>query len=147
MAIRTIYDHLIQNTDQNLYSCCIFLDLSKAFDTDDHKILLNKMKSNCGIRGVALNLFASYLSNHRQYTKIHNENSNLHKITFGVPQGSSLGPILFLLYINEMPLVTKFDITLFADDRPMHLSLADKNLSSLEHRLNEELSIQKWMVL
>ena len=147
MAIRTIYDHLIQNTDQNLYSCCIFIDLSKAFDTVDHKILLNKMKSNFGIRGVALNLFASYLSNRRQYTKIRNENSNLHKITFGVPQGSSLGPILFLLYINEMPLVTKFDITLFADDRPMHLSLADKNLSSLEHRLNEELSIQKWMVL
>ena len=69
------------------------------------------MKSNFGIRGIALNLFASYLSNRQQYTKIRNENSNLHKITCGVPQGSSLGPILFLLYINKMLLVTKFDIT------------------------------------
>ena len=64
MAISNIYDHLIQNIDQNLYSCSIFLDLFKAFDTVDHKILLNKMKSNFGIKGIALNQFASYLKGH-----------------------------------------------------------------------------------
>ena len=73
MAISNIYDHLIQNIDQNLYSCCIFFDLFKVFDTVDHKILLNKMKSNFGIISIALNLFASYLSNRQQYTKIRNE--------------------------------------------------------------------------
>ena len=89
MAISNTYDHLIQNIDQNLYSCCIFLDLFKAFDTVTHKILLNNMKSNFSIRGIALNLFACYLSNREQYTKIGNKNSNLHKITCGVQQGSS----------------------------------------------------------
>ena len=80
-----------------------FLDLSKAFDTVNQKNLLNKTKSNFGIKGIALNLFANYLSNCQQYTKICNENSNSHKITSGVSEDPSLRPILFLLYLNKMP--------------------------------------------
>ena len=72
-------------------------------------------------------------------TKTYNENSNLHKITCGIPQDSSLGPILFSLYINEIPSAAKFDITVFADDT--YLSLADKNLSLLERRVNEKLYV------
>ena len=70
MAVSNIYDKLIKNIEQNLYSCCLFLDLSKAFDTVDHKILLTKMRKNFGIRGVTLELFRSYLSDRYQYTNV-----------------------------------------------------------------------------
>ena len=85
----------------------------------------------------------SYLSN-RQYTKIYLNKSKLGKITCGVPQGSSLGPLLFLLYINDLPLASQFDTTLFADDT--YLTLSDKSLSGLELKANNELrKTDTWM--
>ena len=94
--------------------------------------------------GLALQLMESYLSNRQQYTKIHPCKSKLGKITCGVPQGSSLGPLLFLLYINDLPLVSQFDTTLFADDT--YLTLSDKSLSGLELKANNELrKIDTWM--
>ena len=94
----------------------IFIDLSKAFDTIDHSNLLVKL-DRYGIRGNANCLIKSYLSNRVQYTEIHNERSDTLTIKFGVPQGSVLGPLLFLLYINDISNCSDLGtFILFADD-------------------------------
>ena len=94
----------------------IFIDLSKAFDTIDHKILLMKLEHN-GIRGNAYNLIASYLSNRLQYIAIFGIESDKLSVEYGVPQGSVLGPLLFLIYINDMLNCSKLGaFVLFADD-------------------------------
>ena len=127
-----------------MYTCCVFLDLPKAFDTVDHQILLDKLERNYGIRGLALQLMESYLSNRQQHTKIHPYKSKLGKTTCGVPQRSSLGPLLFLLYINHLPLVSQFETTLYTDDT--YLTLSDKSLSGLELKANNEpRKIDTWM--
>ena len=134
----------LNEIDQNLYNCGIFLDLSKAFDTVNHNILANKLENYFGFRGRALELMKSYLTNRFQYTKIGNSKSKLLPIECGVPQGSSLGPLLFTLYINDLPLASKFSATLYADDT--YLALSDKNLTQLETRVNDQLQfINAWL--
>ena len=94
----------------------IFIDLSKAFDTIDHKILLEKL-GHYGVRGNALALIESYLSNRKQYVATLGENSDQLNVIYGVPQGSCLGPLLFLIYINDINNVSATsDLVLFADD-------------------------------
>ena len=102
-AIGIIHDKLIQNLDNDLYNCCIFLDLSKAFVTADHNILISKLDYNFGIRGTALDLMKSYFSNRYQYVKINDSLSSYQSVTCGNPQGSTLGPLLFLMYVNDLP--------------------------------------------
>ena len=101
------------------------MDLSKAFDTVDHEILINKMEYY-GIRGVANNWFTSYLRDHRQTVTINNTTSSEKNISCGVPQGSVLGPLLFILYIN--------DFHLFADDA--NLFSRHKNINILQSHVN-----------
>ena len=113
-----------------------FLDLAKAFDSVSHEILLRKMH-HYGIRGKALELFKSYLSSRSQYVKLNASKSSLMGIEFGVPQGSILGPLLFLLFINDLPNASKFYIKLFADDT--FLCAQDKDFSNLEREVNIEL--------
>ena len=143
-AISNIYEKLIQNSDKGMYTCCIFLDLTKAFDTVNHDILLHKMKNFYEFRGLAFKLMQSYLSNRKQYTKMNSFMSDRSKIEYSVPQGSSLGPLLFLLHINDLPLASLFDTILFADDT--FLALSDHNLYKLQNRVNIKLNkINLWM--
>ena len=107
----------------------LFVDLTKAFDTVDHDILLYKL-DNYGIRGHANNFFRSYLSNCKQFTIVNGEKSELQEINFGVPQGSVLCPVLFLLYLNDLhEAVGKDNTRLFADDTGLFIH--DKNLNVL----------------
>ena len=109
-------DNLIQALDNREYVLGVFLDFSKAFDTVDHSILLDKLY-HYGVRGCAYHWFQSYLSNRSQRVTYDGVKSSLGFIKCGVPQGSILGPLLFLLYINDLSPVCKhaFPI-LFADE-------------------------------
>ena len=115
-ALIEITDQIRLSMDNNQITCGIFVDLSKAFDTVNHDILLDKLE-NLGIRGKALELFKSYLSDRVQYVNIDNCNSKTRPIRYGVPQGSVLGPLFFLLFINDLPkCCPSGKVRIFADD-------------------------------
>ena len=130
--------------DVKLFTCGIFLDLKKAFDTINHSILLKKL-NHYGIRGIINDWFSSYLLGHSQVTEIDSNLSTINKISCGVPQGSVLGPLLFLIYINDFHNSSeKLSFYLFADDT--NLLYADKNLKSLEKTVNNELvRVSDWL--
>ena len=111
-----MYDKISSAIDNKEYTVGIFIDLSKAFDIVDHDILLSKLE-HYGIRGTALSWFENYLNNREQYVEFNGHRSELWRIKCGVPQGSILGPLLFLVYINDLCNVSKVvDFILFADD-------------------------------
>ena len=143
-AILDIYEKLLSNLDKGLNSCAIFLDLAKAFDSVDHEILLSKLPKY-GIRGNILNFFKSYLTSRSQFVKIGRTESSALPIKFGVPQGSILGPLLFLLFINDLPNASNFFIKLFADDT--FLCAQNKDIELLETEVNGELvKVNRWLV-
>ena len=120
------------------YGIGIFIDLSKAFDTLDHKILLQKLE-HYGIRGQILSWIKSYLKNRKQFVDLEGVKSGLKDITVGVPQGSILGPLLFLIYVNDLPAsVDLLRPIMFADDT--NLVIKGKNLQLLRAIVESELS-------
>ena len=132
------------NIDKGLYSCGVFIDLQKAFDTVDHNILLSKLH-HYGIRGLPNQWFRSYLTNRQQFVSISGHSSQKRPVEHGVPQGSVLGPLLFLIYINDLPNAIKNSETnLFADDTCLLSS--DSDLEHLETKINTDLAdLSTWL--
>ena len=131
LAINEFIDKITKAIDKGKYTIGIFLDLSKAFDTINHTILIKKLEYY-GIRGIALKWFQNYLTSRKQIVKYNDIMSEAMTITTGVPQGSILGPLLFLLYINDIQNCSELVSTiLFADDTNIfhsHSCLKDLNL-------------------
>ena len=136
-----LLDYLRTNVSEGKYVGMVLLDLQKAFDTVDHNILYEKL----GHMGVgSLNWFKSYLDNRQQLVNIDGTNSEPGTVTCGVPQGSLLGPLLFLCYINDMPISVKCKLLLYADDSAILVSGTDPN--AISNILSKELnSCQNWL--
>ena len=105
-ALINITEKIKESIDKGKYGCGIFIDLRKAFDTVNHDILLLKME-HYGVRGSTLQWFKPYLHERKQYVYINGECSELKQISCGVPQGSVLVPLFFLIYINDLPNISK----------------------------------------
>ena len=137
LAIIFLVDKISCALEEGDYVLGLFLDFSKAFDTVNHDILFEKLEFY-GIRGTALNWFRSYLDMREQYVVFDGVKSTCNYISCGVPQGSILGPLLFLIYINDLAMVSdKIFSLLFADDSNMFLTGKDPN--SLIDIMNEEM--------
>ena len=137
MAITELVDKIVKAVEKNEATVGIFLDLSKAFDTINHDILLYKL-NHYGFRGVALEWLKSYLTDRKQFVRYQMHDSGHKTIQCGVPQGSILGPLLFILYINDIVNATSlFDVFLFADDTTLLYSHPD--IASQNDIINNEL--------
>lgn len=143
-ALLNIKHELIKNIEQRLYSLGLFIDFRKAFDSVYHDVLTHKL-SKYGVRGVVLDLLKNYLINRRQYVRMNNSASAYADITRGVLQGSILGPLLFIIYINDLcdiPCSPK--LIMYADDTNIFFS--GTSILELEHHVNKYLhQLSGWL--
>ena len=144
MALIILIDKISEALENGDCVIGIFLDFSKAFDTVDHIILLQKMDLY-GIQDNTISWFENYLSNRKQYVTYNGIKSQTEKINCGVPQGSILGPLLFLIYINDLSTVSEACMSiLFADDTNMFFT--GNHLKTMATVFNEELiRVQEWL--
>ena len=145
-AIISLTEHIRQLLDKGHYACGIFIDLEKAFDTVSHNILCNKLEFY-GLRGNINRLLQSYLGNRKQYVSLNGIDSEVKDVTCGVPQGSSLGPLLFLLYINDFRFcLSKTSSGHFADDT--FIVYNSKKAKTIETIIDTELKhVVEWLAL
>ena len=138
-------DYCYKNIDEGHKVLGIFFDLQRAFEIVDFGILLRKLY-NYGIRGLMYNWFENYLQDRKQYTVVNSIPSKIEYITCGVPQGSVLGPLLFLIYVNDIyNAIREYDLKLFADDT--NLFMSGKSLPELESKANICLAkLQVWFL-
>ena len=148
-ACLELTDSIAHQLDEGNTPFCLFLDLSKAFDTLDHSILLNKL-SHYGVPNANLKWFDNYLSNRKQYVEIDGVKSQVKNVSMGVPQGSILGPLLFIIYMNDISTASKiFNVILYADDTSLASVLNAFNLGRepISTHINQELDkINTWLM-
>ena len=143
-ALISITEKLRDALDTGHFACGVFIDLKKAFDTVDHKILISKLE-HYGVRGIIKDWLSSYLDNRKQFVSLNGFKSSLNFITCGFPQGSVLGPLLFLIYITDLSSSVKHSVVHhFADDT--NLICINKSLKLLNKHINYDLKgITDWL--
>ena len=137
-ALTSLLDKIYVSVDNGFVVCCIFLDFSKAFDTINHFILLEKLKYCFNFSEAAVSWIKSYLSGRSFFVEVGDSNSNFFDLSCGVPQGSILGPLLFIMYINDIIKCLKHsDAVIYADDTSIVFKA--NSLSMLEEIVNHDL--------
>ena len=137
-AINDFIGNIVEGIDQNQHTIAVFLDMSKLFDTIKHSVLFEKLH-NCGIRGVALNWFKSYLTDRKLIVRFDNTDSDVYNVEYGTAQGSVLGPILYNFFTNNLTLQLKFSHCIcFADDTTIFIRGA--NLNFMKKKLRDDLA-------
>ena len=147
-ALVRVTNDLLLAADNGLLSVLLLLDLSAAFDTIDHSILLRRLEGLVCIKGTALKWFESYLSNRTQFVNIHDTPSRRYAVNHGVPQGSVLGPILFSLYMLPLgDIIRKHSIQFhcYADDTQLYLSLKPDEINNFAKLQDCVQDINNWM--
>ena len=145
-SVRRLVDQLLFDLDKNNVSGIAFVDYKKAFDLIDHQLLLQKLKL-LGIGEDYLPLFTSFLSDRKQYVNVNGCHSKTENVNFGVPQGSILGPVLFLIFINDLPTALKNSTAdIYADDTTIsysdHYNISPQAISNgIQMDINE---LQNW---
>ena len=137
-------DDWYHDFDKGCLSSVVFIDLKKAFDTVDHTILIQKL-CHYGVQGRELDWFKSYLQDRKQCCKVNGHTSKIANVNCGVPQGSCLGPLLFLIYINDLPCALKSTkVTMYADDTS--ISYSSKSIAEINEAVNSDLNrLQSWL--
>ena len=148
LATIKLVDFLVKSMDENKIPGAIYLDLSKAFDTLNFNILINKLKFY-GITGTPLKLLENYLRNRHQFVAFKNINSDLQEIRTGIPQGSILGPLFFSIYINDLINSSNiFNYLMYADDTTLYFNLEDVDSVNMSDNINIHLEkINVWLKL
>ena len=147
-ALAKVTNDLLIASDQGFVSILVLLDLSAAFDTIDHQILLQRLEQLISIKGTALNWFKSYFSDRYQYVQINDESSVRSKVNHGVPQGSVLGPILFSLYMLPLGNIIRthsVNFHCYADDTQLYLSIKPEQSNQLTKLQACLKDIKTWM--